>query len=312
MATDNAIIARLERLEAKADLGSLVQRYVTTADCRQWREWVTCFTPDAQFDLPNSFGLMKGREEIYDVCVSKMDHVWAQTQHNVVNRDFRVDGDTASGTADISFTGLPVDADPTGFYAMGGRYRWKFTKDRDGNWAIADAWEEFIWNNGSEQQSVFANEANDVAPSCEAETPSCKAETEATARKFMRYLADQDFMAAFAMLSETGHYTVIGTTPVSRTYNGRRDLLENLVPVLGQFKEAPVLTFQDPIISGDRAVILGGGSGVGPTGPYDQPYYAFVTRTADGEFQDIIEFMDTGMLESAVFGTDSAASARKS
>jgi len=300
MAMDNAIIARLERLEAKADLHALVQRYVTTADARQWRDWVQCFTPDAQFDLPNSFGLMKGRDEIYDVCVGKMDHVWAHTQHNVVNRDFQVDGDTASGTANIFFSGLPVDADPTESYAMGGRYRWKLTRESGGQWAMADAWEEFIWNSGSAQEAVFAKDEGGR------ESP-IESATEATARTFMKRLADKDFVAAFEMLSETGAYTVIGTTPVSRTYKGRRDLLDNLVPVLVDFKEAPALVFQDPIISGDRAVILGGGSGVGPTGPYDQPYYAFVTRVAGGEFQEIIEFMDTSMLNSAVFGQDHSA-----
>ncbi|QUT06821.1 nuclear transport factor 2 family protein [Sphingobium phenoxybenzoativorans] len=300
MATDNAAVMRLERLEAKADLNALVQRYVTTADRRQWREWSQCFTENAQFDLPNSFGLMKGRQEIYDICVGKMDHAWADTQHNVVSRDFKVDGDTATGSANIFFSGLPVGADPTQSYAMGGRYRWQFTRNPAGEWAIADAWEEFIWNNGSEQQAVFAQDTDDVPSS-----------TEATAREFMKRLADQNFMGAFEMLSEDGTYTVIGTTPVSRTYYGRRDLLENLVPVLGDFREAPALSFQDPIIAGDRAVILGGGSGIGPTGPYDQPYYAFVTRIAGGEFKDIIEFMDTGMLTTAVFGSGPADSSHE-
>lgn len=307
MATDDAIIARLERLEAKAGLDALIQRYAATADRREWRDWVQCFAPDARFDLPNSFGLMTGREEIYDVCVGKMDHVWAETQHNIASRDFHVDGDTASGTANILFAGLPVGADPTQCYTMGGRYRWTFVRDAAGAWTIADAWEEFIWNSGSEEQAVFAREEEREPPA-----PSSPADTEATARTFMQRLAAQDFIGAFSMLREDGSYTVIGTTPVSRTYHGRRDLLDNLVPVLGGFREAPALRFQEPIIAGDRAVILGGGSGVGPTGPYDQPYYAFVTRVADGGFREIIEFMDTAMLNSAVFGSETAAMARDS
>lgn len=302
MATDNAIIARLERLEAKAGLDALVQRYATTADKRQWREWVRCFTPDARFDLPNAFGLMQGQDEIYEVCVGKMDHVWADTQHDIVNRDFQLDGDSAHGTANIFFAGLPKDSDPTQSYAMGGRYRWRFTRGEDGRWAMDDAWEEFIWNNGAAQQAVFASEAGTAGDAVADED-----ETRAVAHRFMQRLSDQDFIAAFTMLNETGRYTVIGTTPVSRTYDGRRDLLDNLVPVLGDFRVAPALSFQSPIISGERAVILGGGSGVGPTGPYDQPYYAFVTRVANGGFEEIIEFMDTGMLNSAVFGLDLAA-----
>lgn len=123
-----------------------------------------------------------------------------------------------------------------------------------------------------------------------------------TVRTFMQRLADGAFIDAFSMLGDTAPYTVIGTTRASRTYHGRVDVLENLVPVLSTFRVAPSLSFEEPVISGDRAVILGGGRGIGPTGPYDQPHYAFVTRVGDGEFLSIKEFMDTAMLETAVFG----------
>lgn len=126
--------------------------------------------------------------------------------------------------------------------------------------------------------------------------------TRDVAEKFIRSMEAMEYADGFSLLAEDGKYIVIGTTQVSRTYNGRKDLFENLLPVLGGFVEPPVLKFQEPIIEGDRAVILASGGGVGPTGPYDQPYYAFVTRVRGDEFIEVVEFMDTGMLETGVFG----------
>jgi ketosteroid isomerase-like protein len=126
--------------------------------------------------------------------------------------------------------------------------------------------------------------------------------TREVAQTFMDRISAVEFLEAFGMLAQDGIYTVIGTTPASGVYKGRDDLFARLIPVLATFIEPPVLKWQDPVIEGDRAVLLAAGSGQGPTGPYDQPYYAFVTRVRGDEFVEIVEFMDTAMLESAVFG----------
>jgi len=126
--------------------------------------------------------------------------------------------------------------------------------------------------------------------------------TRDVAEKFMKAIEAMDFATAFGMLAEDGKYNVIGTTEVSRTYNGRKDLFDNLVPALSTFKEPPVLKFDQPIIEGDRAVLLASGKGIGPFGPYDQPYYAFVAKVRGNEFIEMTEFMDTQMLNSAAFG----------
>lgn len=126
--------------------------------------------------------------------------------------------------------------------------------------------------------------------------------TREVAQTFMDRISAVQFIEAFSMLAEDGKYIVIGNTPASGIYHGRSDLLERLIPVLSGFAEPPVLQWRDLIVEGDRAVLLGSGSGQGPTGPYDQPHYAFVTRVRGNEFVEIVEFMDTAMLESAVFG----------
>jgi len=127
-------------------------------------------------------------------------------------------------------------------------------------------------------------------------------DTRAVGRRFAERIAGLDFMAAFGMLADDGIYTVIGKTPASGQYHGRQDLFDRLIPVLSGFKSPPVLAFEEPIVDGDRVVLVAGGGGEGPRGPYDQPHYAFVMRVRGDEFSEITEFMDTGALESAVFG----------
>ncbi len=127
-------------------------------------------------------------------------------------------------------------------------------------------------------------------------------DTRELAEKLARAFQELRFIDGFSMLAEDGTYTVIGTTKVSGTYHGRSDLLTRLVPVLSTFTSPPTLTFSNIVVDGDRAVLLASGTGTGPTGPYHQPYYAFSIRVAKGEIVEIVEFMDTTMLDTAVFG----------
>ena len=127
-------------------------------------------------------------------------------------------------------------------------------------------------------------------------------DTRKVAKHFAECIEGMEFVKAFGMLALNGKYIVIGSTKASRTYDGRQDVFENLIPVLSNFPDPPRLKFQEPIIEGERAVLLASGKGEGPTGCYDQPYYAFVTRVHGNEFSEIIEFMDTTMLETAIFG----------
>jgi ketosteroid isomerase-like protein len=49
-------------------------------------------------------------------------------------------------------------------------------------------------------------------------------------------------------------------------------------------------------------VLLAAGDGIGAAGPYHQPYYAFSMRAENGEIAEIIEFLDTTMVDTALFG----------
>ncbi len=159
--TIEGLARRIALIEDDMALQRLIHSYLSLADGRHWKAWSETFTEDANFDLPNSFGLMRGRQEIYDVCVGKMDGTWKDTQHNIVNTNFCIDGDTATGTGHIIFAAIPAGGEPADVYLMGGRYRWKFSRTAEG-WRISDAWEEFFWNNGAAPKVVFEKDSEEI------------------------------------------------------------------------------------------------------------------------------------------------------
>ncbi len=122
-------------------------------------------------------------------------------------------------------------------------------------------------------------------------------------QRFMDNIASLKLVEAFSMIAEDGTWTIIGKGKASRTYVGRKGVFEELIPLLAGFKQPPHVKFGTPIVEGDRAVMLGAGQGVGPTGlTYDQPYYAWVTTVRGDEIVEIIEFLDTAELDIVGFG----------
>ncbi|MGD9604121.1 MAG: nuclear transport factor 2 family protein [Gammaproteobacteria bacterium] len=137
-------------------LARLINNYHWRADHFDWVGWADSFTEDAEFDLPGTFGMMKGRQQIHDICKGNMDHVYEAMQHVMVNLDFEVGGaDSATGHGNLIFTAIPDAARPHEYYQAGGRYNWKFRRTSAG-WKICTARLEFLWNNGGDQSDVFA------------------------------------------------------------------------------------------------------------------------------------------------------------
>jgi ketosteroid isomerase-like protein len=127
--------------------------------------------------------------------------------------------------------------------------------------------------------------------------------TREVAQRYMDLLCAQKFDEAFELIAEKGTYTLIGTTPLSRTFQGRAEVKATLVPALATFRVPPKLTLREIIVDGNRAVSLASGEGVGPTGlPYSQPHYAMVMSIENGQIQSVVEFMDTVAVETALVG----------
>ena len=95
-------------------------------------------------------------------------------------------------------------------------------------------------------------------------------------QKFIDHITACEFVEAFGLLNKDGKYIVIGKTPASGVYHGPEDIYARLLPVLAAFPTPPQLTFGDVVVEGDKGMIRAAGTGVGPTGNYDQPYYCLL------------------------------------
>lgn len=120
---------------------------------------------------------------------------------------------------------------------------------------------------------------------------------------YMEAMARGDFPGAFAMFAEDGKYTIIGQSPISRTFNSREEINTELCDLLAnRFKTTPQIFIEDYIIDGDRGVSLAHGIAEAKHGTYKQDHYAFYFRVRDGEVVEKIEFLDPSQLDIAVFG----------
>lgn len=121
------------------------------------------------------------------------------------------------------------------------------------------------------------------------------------ARKFFSSVSAGDFSAAFESMSDDATWTITGTTAYSKTFD-KQGLLDEVVPMLMSFKEAPRVFVDEIIAENDRAVVVCHASGVGPHGPYTQGSYAFILRVRDDKVSSIVEYLDTVAVESAICG----------
>jgi ketosteroid isomerase-like protein len=128
-------------------------------------------------------------------------------------------------------------------------------------------------------------------------------DTRKIATAFFERMAANQFAEAFEMMDENVIYTVIGSTPISGVFKGKKDLFERLIPALGKFKDPVNVTVKEYIVEGDRAVVLTAGVGEAPFGHYVQDPCVFVLRVRDGRIIDLLEFVDTVMLETRMFGS---------
>jgi uncharacterized protein GlcG (DUF336 family)/ketosteroid isomerase-like protein len=128
-------------------------------------------------------------------------------------------------------------------------------------------------------------------------------DTRKVATAFFERMAANQFAEAFDMMDENVVYTVIGSTPISGVFNGKKELFERLIPALNKFKDPVIVTVKEYVVEGDRAVVLTAGVGEAPFGHYVQDPCVFVLRVREGRIVDLLEFVDTVMLETRMFGS---------
>jgi len=122
-------------------------------------------------------------------------------------------------------------------------------------------------------------------------------------RQWFDCIARGDAPAAFALFAPDVVYVLKGTTPVSGTYRGMKEIVDDFfAPWSKQVKGHITLVADDIIGEGERIVALARGTA---TTIHDLPYdndYAFVFRVRDGKITEVIEYLDTALVETAAYG----------
>lgn len=127
-------------------------------------------------------------------------------------------------------------------------------------------------------------------------------ENQDTVRRFLDQMAE-DPEAALAMLEPDAAWTTTGTTPLSGTHRGAAALVEELLTPFGEICEGYKLVVDEIFGEGERVAALAHGEG-GQTRtgiPY-RNRYAFVMRVRNGRIAEVVEYMDTVAVETALYG----------
>lgn len=123
----------------------------------------------------------------------------------------------------------------------------------------------------------------------------------------------RDFFAALSngnpdRLRELMHsdiaWTLIGNTPLSKTYRGHAGVEQGLLAAVGKVidtRAGVALAIIEMIAEGDKVVCRAQGTVTGKHGPYNNTYcHVFTVR--EGQIVEDIEYLDTLLIECALYG----------
>ncbi|TAM45625.1 MAG: nuclear transport factor 2 family protein [Burkholderiaceae bacterium] len=102
-------------------------------------------------------------------------------------------------------------------------------------------------------------------------------------------------------LAEDVSWTIIGSTPWSKTYRGKPAVLRELLgPLNAQLAGKNTITAHRFIAEGDQVVVEGRGHNTTNAGKQYNNRYCWVFRIAQGRVVELIEYTDTSLIESAL------------
>lgn len=102
-------------------------------------------------------------------------------------------------------------------------------------------------------------------------------------------------------LADDVRWTVMGTTPWSKMYSGKQTVLTDLLGQLrARLADRYRATAQLILAEGDWVVVQARGQSTTKSGvPYNNEY-CFIYRITDGRIHEVIEYLDTELLMSAL------------
>ena len=129
-------------------------------------------------------------------------------------------------------------------------------------------------------------------------------ENEKIVRDFFGALVAGDVDKMMEMATDDLSWTLMGSTPASGTFRGRDAVLRDSFGPIGEvidFEAGVDLEIVDLIAAGDRVVVRAEGKMQGKHGPYNNQY-CHVMTVRDGKVAATIEYCDTALVETQLFG----------
>jgi ketosteroid isomerase-like protein len=102
-------------------------------------------------------------------------------------------------------------------------------------------------------------------------------------------------------LADDVRWTLTGTTRWSRTYEGKRAVIDELLrPLFAQFADQYTNTAHRFIAEGEYVVVECRGCVTTKSGKPYHNSYCWICRIADGKLKELTEYMDTALVERAL------------
>lgn len=134
VATTEALLARLDRLESRQSIVDLASDYCHGFDKRDLDRFVAIWWEDCVWNIGPPFGAFKGHDGIRDAVVNVLWPAWDESHHLATNHVIRFDGaDRAQAVCDVDCVGLL--AGETVCQIVGATYD-DVLERRDGVWRI--------------------------------------------------------------------------------------------------------------------------------------------------------------------------------
>ncbi len=100
----------------------------------------------------------------------------------------------------------------------------------------------------------------------------------------------------FKLVADDVRWTVIGSTPISRTYTSKADFRGALRSMSEHLASELRVVVRDVIADGDKVAVQFDSHAAGKNGTaYDQTY-CWVMRLADGRVREVTAYLDTELL----------------
>jgi uncharacterized protein len=103
-------------------------------------------------------------------------------------------------------------------------------------------------------------------------------------------------------LDDDVRWTIIGSTPLSGTYRGRNEVVENLLRRLRSRLAGPVVfSFERFIEEGEYVVMQAGGQATAINGARYDNTYCIVARVVNGKIREMTDYVDTELITKTLF-----------